>query len=501
MPNAYAGPTLRMNNLCASDCTSSAAKSTPGTRIATEVAFHQCNPPPPNPTNVVGQPTPACAILSRPRLLGQGPAPELQQNASRQTSRGGIVRGGWRGCSGESVWRDARTEQSRSRCIVSCSLKPRSVKPRPRLAIHSDLARPPSVVLAATWFARQRLPPKIHSEAPLPSTSDSSCNCQVRPCEPVVVSSAMPSCMPIVWCPGSECLHPFFFGSGICVTALGPSAHRQGRQGWLGPSEQQLRRNPTRCITEVVQPNLGPTLYCAPKWEHRKVSSGVGSCADRFAFGLHLHICISRQVHTRRRRQVSSLQSSRTSCNRQNEPQRLWCIVPFMASHPRTPGRPPPSRLLWLPIRLSWRCHLRRSGHCDPQMRQPTCLPSCAICPDAYIVVTFETAPPHSSDPHPNSPQPPDPIIPCSFAPSFPEVDWARQTQTSHYDVVQIAFRTPTSTASLQVLACADPRRILLFAPQASLCLAPPPSRKPSRCEIPVDFSALNGSPTSPFQL
>ncbi|KAI3478297.1 hypothetical protein L1887_59821 [Cichorium endivia] len=139
-----------------------------------------------------------------------------------------------------------------------------------------------------------------------------------------------------------------------------------------------------------------------------------------------------------------------------------------MARHPRTLGSPPPSRLLWLPIRLSWRSHLRRSG----PWRQPTCLSSCTTCADAYIVVTFETASPHSSDPHPNSPQPPDPITPCSFAPSFPRSTGQDKTQTSHYDVVQIAFCTPTSTAPPASLACADPKRISLFAPQASLCLA-----------------------------
>lgn len=184
--------------------------------------------------------------------------------------------------------------------------------------------------------------------------------------------------------------------------------------GW-GQASSSCAETFLACIPKVVQPNLGPTLACALKWEHRKVSSGVGSCAGRFAFCLHLHTCISRQVHTRRRRQVSSLQFSRAS-NRQKEPQRLWCVVPSMARHPRTLGSPPPSRLLWLPIRLSWRSHLRRSG----PWRQPTCLSSCTTCADAYIVVTFETASPHSSDPHPNSPQPPDPITPCSFAPSFP---------------------------------------------------------------------------------
>lgn len=97
-----------------------------------------------------------------------GSGATVQQNASRQSSRGSILRRGWRGCSGESVWRDARTEQSRSKRIVSCSLKPRFAKPRPRLAFCSDLARPPSGALAATWFARQRLTPKIYAQASRP---------------------------------------------------------------------------------------------------------------------------------------------------------------------------------------------------------------------------------------------------------------------------------------------------------------------------------------------
>ncbi|KAI3478298.1 hypothetical protein L1887_59822 [Cichorium endivia] len=192
--------------------------------------------------------------------------------------------------------------QGRSNLARNASFHARLSLALPNLGLAWRSARtslaPPSGALAATWFARQRLTPKIYAQASRPPLQTARATAKVRPCEPVVVLSAMPSCMSIVWVAGSRCAHALFRGTRDLSSPALAHLHiaKADKVGW-GQASSSCAETFLACI---------PQGGTAQSWPHARLrpSSGNtgrspqewGSCAGRFAFlpsSPHMHLAPS----------------------------------------------------------------------------------------------------------------------------------------------------------------------------------------------------------------